>query len=92
MVYLLHFDRPFRHMRHYVGAAADLLALELLIANPGMHTRSSMLIAAKKAGVRFTIGRIWRGGAERADLVRSHQNHTRHCDICTCARSGVALP
>jgi len=92
MVYLLHFDRPFRHMRHYVGSVASLAELEQLLEHPTIRARSPILAAATLAGVQFSVGRVWRGGALRADLVRDQQNHARYCDICTCARSGVAVP
>jgi hypothetical protein len=56
MVYLIHFDKPYAHFRHYIGLAdgPELPAGENLFANlPWMPERLA------SAGIAYRIVRAW---------------------------------
>jgi hypothetical protein len=80
IVYLLHFERSYRHARHYIGFTQNLE--ERLEQHRGR--RGSPLIAAAIAdGIDFQLAAIWEG--DRHDERRLHrQKNTRArlCPIC----------
>jgi len=83
MVYLLHFDRPFGHARHYLGTRVDADAVARL--NQGVYTiqTPALLVAASMAGVSFTVARVWHDGDEqRARSLRACGGRSRFCPIC----------
>jgi predicted GIY-YIG superfamily endonuclease len=57
-VYLLHFERPYRHARHYLGSAEDLEA-RLALHRAGREARLLEVIAG--AGIGFVVARTWEG-------------------------------
>jgi len=57
-VYLLHFDTPYKHARHYTGWTADLAA-RLAAHLAGNGARLIQVITA--AGITFTLARVWPG-------------------------------
>lgn len=86
-LYLLHFDRPYKHARHYLGYAADVPTMHWRInkhyaASPrdGQHHR--LMQAIRQAGISFTLARVWPEGT-RADEKRKKTNgHARRCPLC----------
>lgn len=83
MVYLLHFDRPFHHIRHFLTVAPK----EALSVGGGVSAavvaRSPLLDAALGAGVSITVTRTWNGDAVRAQQLQAHANSRRYCPVCT---------
>jgi hypothetical protein len=55
-VYLIHFDHPFKHARHYLGWASDLPAR--LQAHRG-GTGGRLLRAVNNAGITWEVVRTW---------------------------------
>lgn len=90
MVYLLHFSRPYEHVRHYVGVARCLEEIERIVADPSTHTRSPLLRRAQAAGITFALGRTWLGGDARAAQIRYWNNNRRYCDACILSSMGIA--
>jgi hypothetical protein len=86
-LYLLHFDRPFRHAKHYLGYAVDVPAVHARVdmhyaatVGDGKHHRLMQHVRA--AGISFTLARVW-PDATRADERRKKQRgHSRACPIC----------
>lgn len=90
-VYLLHFDRPFRHARHYMGYANDATLHGRIdqhyaaTLGDGHHHR--LLQHVRAAGISFTLARVW-PGATRADERRMKCcGHARRCPLCREARA-----
>lgn len=58
-VYLIHFDRPFHHAQHYVGATQDLdTRLDLHRRGDGAR----LLDAVNQAGIGWHVARTWTDG------------------------------
>jgi predicted GIY-YIG superfamily endonuclease len=55
-VYLLHFDRPYHHARHYIGFTRDLARRT---ATHRAGKGSPLIQAASRAGITFTVARVW---------------------------------
>jgi predicted GIY-YIG superfamily endonuclease len=89
-VYLLHFDTPFGHARHYTGYAKDI---ERRIA---MHRRGTskarLMEVVHAAGIGFTVARIWEG-ADRTFERKLKDRHgaSRYCPVCKCMHSLAEL-
>jgi predicted GIY-YIG superfamily endonuclease len=77
--YLLHFERPYRHARHYLGYASDLDA-RLAEHRAGRGARLIQVII--RAGIDFTLARTWEGDrALERQLKRRHAS-PRLCPLC----------
>ena len=85
-VYLLHFDAPYRHARHYVGYT-DNLPRRLEEHRKGTGARLMEVI--KDAGIGFTVARTWAG--DRATERRKKRSGSRAL-LCPLCRAQLALP
>ena len=79
-VYLLHFDRPYHHARHYIGFTHNLAR------RTAMHragTGSPLVEAASRAGIEFTVARVWQNVTRRFER-RLHKRHRVKplCPLC----------
>jgi len=84
-VYLLHFDRPYKHARHYLGYAKDLQAwLELHRSGNGAR----LIQVVQEAGIGWTLARTWPGGKEIERRLKRQKNSPRLCPICQAAKEG----
>ncbi len=79
-IYLLHFDQPYKHARHYVGWTTDL-AQRLDEHRQGRGARLIAVITA--AGIGFTLARTTTGGRADERLIKRFGGATRYCPLCT---------
>jgi predicted GIY-YIG superfamily endonuclease len=78
-VYLLHFDRPFGHARHYIGWTRRL---EKRLEHHRRGTGARLLALVREAGIGWTLARTWEG--DRALEKRlSATSGVPRCPICT---------
>lgn len=82
-VYLLHFDRPYRHARHYLGWTTDLDA-RLAAHTTGRGARLLEVITA--AGIGFTLARTWPGTRTRERQLKQQGGRSRCCPLCRTTR------
>ncbi|MEU2615962.1 hypothetical protein ABZ570_30985 [Micromonospora sp. NPDC007271] len=63
-VYLIHFDRPYRHVKHYIGWTLDL---ETRLADHAADRDARLLALITAARIGFRLARTWTGtrGRER---------------------------
>lgn len=87
-VYLLHFQRPYRHARHYLGITTDLNA-RLADHAAGRGARLMEVISA--AGIGFTLARTWQGTRALERQLKNRHNSGRLCPICR-AEQRAATP
>ena len=78
-VYLLHFNRRYRHAGHYVGSTSDLDA-RLAAHRAGRGARLVEVIVA--AGIDFTLARTWAGGRELERRIKRRKASPRLCPLC----------
>ena len=91
-LYLLHFDQPYKHARHYLGSAQNLRAR---LTAHATGTGARLLQVVGQAGITWQLDRTWQN-ATRADesmLKRTH-HRARLCPICnpTAERRGKLQP
>lgn len=79
-VYLLHFDAPFGHARHYTGWAYRLAGRLLNHAN-GRGARLTQVVAA--AGIGWSLAKTWENKDRHFERKLKNQGGaSRHCPIC----------
>lgn len=79
IVYLLHFDRPFRHAKHYLGSTVDLDAR--LACHRSNHSDVRLLRIIKAAGIGFQLARTWKGDKKRERKMKG-RGLSALCPIC----------
>ena len=78
-VYLIHFDRPYRHARHYTGWTTDLEA-RLALHLKGQGARLMAVIKAERIG--WQLARTWPGGRQRERQIKRQGGASRVCPLC----------
>jgi predicted GIY-YIG superfamily endonuclease len=79
-VYLLHFDRPYRHARHYTGWAADL---DTRLAEHAAGRGARLLQVVKDAGIGWTLARTWTGATRATERrLKRTGGASRYCPRC----------
>lgn len=79
--YLICFDQPYRHARHYLGWAANLDA-RLAAHRAGNGARLVSVITA--AGIGWTLARTWEGATEQDEkALKELRNGPGLCPRCT---------
>jgi predicted GIY-YIG superfamily endonuclease len=78
-VYLLHFDRPYRHARHYCGWTRDLPA-RLVEHAAGRGAR--LLAVITDAGIGWQLARTWTGTRGRERQIKRQGGLSRCCPAC----------
>jgi len=79
-VYLLHFDPPYRHARHYVGFAEDL---EPRINAHVTGHGARLTQVAHDAGCDMILARVWPEGDRTLERrIKRRHEAPRLCPIC----------
>lgn len=80
VVYLLHFDRPYKHAQHYVGYAEDLARR---LAHHASGSGANLMKVIKEAGIGFTLARVWEGADRNKERqIKNAGGGTKYCPIC----------
>lgn len=87
IIYLLHFDTPYKHARHYLGCTTRPLRARLLEHASGNGARIMEVIS--QAGISWTLartwkvpGRKWATGWAMERKLKSRHNSPLLCPIC----------
>jgi predicted GIY-YIG superfamily endonuclease len=80
VVYLLHFDQPYAHARHYTGWTEDLL--ERLDRHARGHGARLMNVISQ-AGIGFILARTCEGTRDTERAIKNHGGAVRYCPLCT---------
>jgi predicted GIY-YIG superfamily endonuclease len=80
MVYLLHFDTPYKHAQHYLGYTSSLAKR---ITKHAERPDARLMQVIKEAGIGFTIARVW-PDADRTEerRIKTMGGGKRFCPIC----------
>jgi hypothetical protein len=84
-VYLLHFDQPYRHARHYQGWAADL-ERRLAEHRAGGQAAARLMQVIHAEGIGCTLARTWRGTRGRERQLKVQGGASRRCPVCIAVR------
>ena len=78
-VYLLHFDEPYRHARHYLGWAGDL---DTRLAEHAAGSGARLTAVVRAAGIGWTLARTWSGTRTRERQLKRQGGAARRCPLC----------
>ena len=86
VVYLIHFDRPYQHARHYLGTTDNLERRLRQHAAGRRHGGARLMEVVNEAGIIWRIACTWEGGRELERRLKSWNNGGRLCPICKAER------
>lgn len=79
-VYLIHFERPYKHARHYLGYAKHL---EARLEHHRNGTGARFLQVVNEAGIEWEVVRTWEGDHSLERRLKARKNAPRElCPIC----------
>jgi len=78
-LYLIHFDEPYKHARHYLGFTKDL---ESRIKSHQAGSGANLMKVITEAGISWQVVRVWYGDRHLERKLKKHSS-TRYCPICT---------
>ncbi|MEN6316707.1 MAG: GIY-YIG nuclease family protein [Clostridiaceae bacterium] len=86
MVYLIHFDKKYKHAQHYIGYTDDLdrRMYEHELGSKGAR----LLQVVRDAGINFKVVRTWPEG-DRSFERRLH-NRKKSSQLCPICRKAAA--
>jgi hypothetical protein len=89
-VYLICFDRPFKHAGHYLGWASNIAERVAEHKRTGRKC-AKLLAAVNRAGITWEVVRTW-PGLEKADerRLKNRGGSSRHCPRCKARALGAA--
>lgn len=79
MVYILHFEKPYKHARHYVGFTTDLDRRQREHTH---YCRSPLLKAVRAAGIRWYLAVVFEGGRKLERKIKESNHTSRYCPLC----------
>jgi hypothetical protein len=90
-VYLIHFDRPFKHAKHYVGfcKGSSGQGLACRLAKHRAGTGAKLLRAVNAAGIGWQCVRVWPGWTRSQERkLKTWGGAARICPVCTARPIG----
>jgi len=82
-VYLIHFDKPYKHARHLIGVAYGDVAQHI------KHSGSPLMRAVNDAGITWRIAQLWKNAPEDLESkLRGRGDASRICPICLAQTDG----
>lgn len=84
VIYLLHFDRPYKHARHYTvqqwTESPGSLKVRLDRHDQGGGARLLEIVHA--AGITWQLARTWSGPRSRERQIKRQGGASRRCPLC----------
>ena len=79
-VYLIHFRKPYKHARHYLGYSANL---DKRITDHLCGMGARLLEVITDAGIEWKLARTWPGDRELERRLKNRKEAPALCPICS---------
>ena len=79
-IYLIHFDPPYKHARHYIGFTTNGVENRMIEHREKRGARLTQV--AVGAGCQLLLVRTWQGGRNEERLLKNQKNTPRLCPLC----------
>jgi predicted GIY-YIG superfamily endonuclease len=83
-VYLIHFDKPYKHSRHYLGYAADV---DERIERHRSGSGARLLQVVNAAGIEWQLARTWSGDRKFERWLKRKKGAAWFCPACNGAKA-----
>lgn len=81
-IYLLHFDKPYKHAKHYIGWTTDLNT-RIAVHESGKGDCGRLIAVIKAAGIGFQLARVWTEATRDFErILKNRKCAPRLCPIC----------
>lgn len=91
IVYLIHFDEPYKHARHYMGSTTEA-NLDARLEHHRNGNGSRLMAAVSSAGISWRVVRIWVGDKNTERLMKKNGAVGKYCPVCRKNPRGVISP
>lgn len=89
-VYLIHFDQPLVHARHYIGFSERDVEERFEDHTSGNGAR--ILQVCNERGITYKLARVWKRKGRRFERQLKNGKHvSRLCPICNPKKNGKHL-
>lgn len=79
-VYLIHFDTPYKHAKHYTGWSEDL---ETRLAEHKRGSGARLMAVIKAEGIGWSLARTWENVDRHFERrLKKQGGASRHCPMC----------
>jgi predicted GIY-YIG superfamily endonuclease len=79
IVYLLHFAKPYKHARHYIGFTEDL---DKRITDHLCGQGARLMEVITEAGIEWKVARTWQGDRNFERYLKNRKDAPKLCPIC----------
>ena len=79
-VYLIHFDTPLKHAKHYLGYSKNDVRGRVQQHRTGQGAR--LMEASRKNGISWHVSRTWEGGRDLERMLKYQHNASHLCPTC----------
>ena len=79
-VYLIHFDKPLKHARHYLGYSKNDARERVQKHRTGNGAR--LMEAVRKNDIGWHVSRVWEGDFELERMLKDQHNASHLCPTC----------
>lgn len=79
-IYLLHFERPFKHARHYLGWTEGPVEERIADHRSGRGARLTAVVS--EAGIKFSVVKTW-AGTRALERRLKCRGKTALCPVCS---------
>lgn len=82
-IYLLHFEPPYKHARHYYGWTRGRSVRRRVNLHRRGKSRARLVMAAVSAGCALIVARTWKNATRDDERRLKNAGHApRECPIC----------
>lgn len=81
MVYLLCYNKPLYHAKHYLGNTSNLD--NRIRRHRSGQSRAHLPMAFHKLGIDFIVSRTWEGSFALEKQLKKRKNNRKLCPICS---------
>ncbi len=83
MLYLIHFEQPYKHAKHYLGYVKEPWLLERRMKRHGTCEGSALMRAVRKAGIKWRLVAVWpEGNQTRERQLKNRKETPKFCPCC----------
>lgn len=82
-VYLLHFSRPLKHAKHYLGYTKVGMEIRLIEHRDAKGRGARLTQVAIENGISLALARVWKNKGRKFERqLKNRKNAKRLCPIC----------